>query len=266
VKGDSSDLIQPYWGEKENVIASVQKMARILNCFTKDRPALGISEIAAELDMNASTVHHLVRTLCQEGILMKDRRKKYRLGWKLLEWSNHVMYQQDIYSEAIPLVEELIRKFNKATVHIGMLDQGDVVFVLKIASKHSVPVGTHIGMRKPAYCFSTGKVLLAYNPSLVQPVIARGLLKRAPNTITKVDSLLEELDEIRTKGFATSINENEFESFGVAAPIRSYTGQTVAALNMVGPIAYMQEHCCSVIKSVIRTADLISKELGYIEL
>jgi DNA-binding IclR family transcriptional regulator len=227
---------------------------------------LGISEIAVELNMNASTVHHLVRTLCQEGILMKDRRKKYRLGWKLLEWSNNVMYQQDIYSEAVPLVEELIRKFNKTTVHIGMLDQGDVVFVLKIASKNSVPVNTHIGMRKPAYCFSTGKVLLAFNPSLVQSVIARGLLKRAPNTITNVDKLLEELDEIRKKGYATSINENEFGSYGIAAPIRSYTGQTVAALNMVGPITYMQDHCPAVIKSVIHTADLISRQLGYIEL
>lgn len=247
------------------MIASVKKICNILNCFTNDEPVLGNSEIAEKLEMNPSTVHHLVRTLCEEGILIQDYKKKYRLGWKLLEWSNHVMFQQDIYSEAIPLVEELVRKFS-GTVHIGMFDQGDVVFVLKVTSKGSLAVSTYVGARKPAYCTSTGKVLLSYNPSLVQPTIAKGLLRRSKNTITDVQKLQMELKEIRKRGYSTSNDENELGLYGVAAPIRSYTGRTVAALNMVGPVAYMQgSERNAIIQAVIHTADLISKELGYID-
>lgn len=176
------------------------------------------------------------------------------------------MYQQDIYSESIPLINDLLQKYEKATAHIGMLDQGDVVFVLKLTTKHSIPIPTHISMRKPAYCYSTGKVLLANNPGLVQSVVAKGLMKRAPNTITQVNQLYSELQEIRQKGYAISINENEFGLYGIAAPIRSYNGQTVAALNMVGPISYMKERSRFAIKHVVDTAQLISKELGYIEL
>jgi DNA-binding IclR family transcriptional regulator len=82
------------------VIACVKKVCNILNCFTGDAPAWGNSEIAEKLEMNPSTVHHLVRTLCQEGMLIQDERKKYRLGWKLLEWSHHVAFQQEVKNEA----------------------------------------------------------------------------------------------------------------------------------------------------------------------
>ena len=234
------------------------------DCFTGNEPVLGNQEIAEKLGMNVSTVHHIVSTLCHEGILIQDSRKKYRLGWKLLEWSNHVMYQQDIYSEAIPIVEDLVRQYN-GTVHIGMFDAGEVRFVLKVSAKNSVPVPTFVGARKPAYCTSTGKILLSFNPSFIQPTISKGLLQRAPNTITCVKKLKKELDEIREQGYAISNNENELGLYGIAAPIHSYTGQTVAALNMVGPISYMQgEQKQAIIQSVLRTSRQISKELGYI--
>ncbi|MGM0838350.1 MAG: IclR family transcriptional regulator [Bacillota bacterium] len=246
------------------MISSVLKVSKILDCFTGNEPVLGNLEIAEKLGMNVSTVHHIVSTLCHEGILIQDSRKKYRLGWKLLEWSNHVMYQQEIYSEAIPIVEDLVRQYN-GTVHIGMFDAGEVRFVLKVSAKNSVPVPTFVGARKPAYCTSTGKILLSFNPSFIQPTISKGLLQRAPNTITCVKKLKKELEEIREQGYAISNNENELGLYGIAAPIHSYTGQTVAALNMVGPISYMQgAQKRSIIQSVLRTSQQISKELGYI--
>ncbi|MFY0543886.1 IclR family transcriptional regulator [Brevibacillus sp. H7] len=248
------------------MIGSVQKISRILNCFTDDEPVLGNLEIATKLNMNPSTVHHLLHTLCEEGMLIKDTQKKYRLGWKLLEWGNRVMYQKDILSQAFPLVEGLIRRFN-GTVHIGMFDQGEVVFVLKATPKHAMEIATYVGSRKPAYCTSTGKIILSHNPSMVKATVAKGLLRRAPNTITSADKLKVELHEVQKRGYSISDNENELGLYGIAAPIRSYSGQTVAALNMVGEASYMQgRDNRAIIESLISTADTISKELGYIQI
>lgn len=254
-------------GKGKSMIGSVLKVCKILDCFTNDEPSLGNSEIAAKLNMSPSTVHHLVSTLYKEGILIKDSRNKYRLGWKLLEWSSSVMYQQDIYNEANPLVGELIKNFN-GVAHIGMLDErGNFVFVLKMASRHAIEVPTYVGERKPTYCFSTGKALLSCKPNLLQTTLTHKLMQRGPNTITSVEQLKSEIDDIRKKGYATSNNENEFGIYGIAAPIKSYSGQTVAALNMVGPIAYMQGNQHQVmIQSIMSTAKDISKELGYIEI
>jgi IclR family KDG regulon transcriptional repressor len=246
------------------MISSVSKISRILDCFKEDGPVLGNKEIAEKLGMNPSSVHHLVSSLCKEGILIRDGRKKYRLGWKLLEWSNHVMYHQDIYHEALPILGELVRNF-EATAHIGMFHDGDVRFVLKMASPNAPPVSTYIGANIPAYCSSTGKVLLAFNPSFIKPTIAKGLVKRAPNTITCINTLQKELANIKKNGYAISDNENEYGLYGIASPIKSYNGQTVAALNLVGLPSYMSgKNHELIVKSVIRTAQMISKELGYI--
>ncbi|MFJ7724715.1 IclR family transcriptional regulator [Neobacillus novalis] len=248
------------------MIESVRKACQIISCFSNEDPALGIGTIADKLGMNVSTAHHIVSTLCDEGVLMKDNRKKYRLGWKLLEWNNHVMFQQDVYEKAMPLVKELINRF-RGTVHIAMFDKGTVVFVLRVSSQESTPIQTYIGSRKPAYATSSGKVLLAYNPIFLQETINRGLSYEAPNTITDIHQLKKELAEIRKHGYSISNNENSDGMYGIAAPIFSYSGDILAAVNLVGPTSYMQgSNRDMIIQSVRNTAQSISKELGYIEI
>jgi hypothetical protein len=85
------------------VIGAVKKACQIISCFSNEDHTLGVGDIADRLGMHVSTTHHLVSTLCSEGVLMKDKRNMYRLGWKLLEWNNHVMFQQDVYEKAMPL-------------------------------------------------------------------------------------------------------------------------------------------------------------------
>lgn len=247
------------------MIESVKKACYIISCFSSEEPVLGNAEIASKLGMNASTTHHLVSTLCNEGVLMKDHTRRYRLGWKLLEWNNNVMFQQDIYDKAIPLVKELINRY-EGTVHIGMFDKGEVVFVLKVSSQKASPIHTYIGSRKPAYATSTGKVLLSYNSSYLQETIDRGLSRQAPNTITDIRKLKMDLDRVRKIGYSISNNENSTGTYAIAAPILSYSGKTIAAVNLVGPASYMQgSNQKMIIQSVINTAQSISQELGYIE-
>ena len=247
------------------MIESVKKACHIISCFSSEEPVLGNAEIAGKLGMSPSTTHHLLSTLCNEGVLMKDQKRKYRLGWKLLEWNNNVMFQQDIYDKAIPLVKELIHRFI-GTAHIAMFDKGEVVFVLKVSSQEASPVHTYIGSRKPAYATSTGKVLLAFNSSYLKETISRGLSRQAPNTITDVDKLKKELELVCEMGYSISDNENNTATYAIAAPILSYSGKTIAAVNLVGPASYMQgSNRTKIIQSVINTAQSISQELGYIE-
>jgi len=247
------------------MIESIKKACHVISCFSNEDPVLGNAEIANKLGLNPSTTHHIVSTLCNEGVLMRDRNRKYRLGWKLLEWNNNVMFQQDIYDKAIPLVKELIHRFN-GTAHIGMFDKGEVVFVLKVSSQEASPIHTYIGSRKPAYATSTGKVLLSFNSDYMQETIERGFSQQASNTITDISKLKEDLQIVRRNGYSISNNENSTETYAIAAPILSYSGKTIAAVNLVGGASYMQgSNRNLIIQSVINTAHSISQELGYIE-
>src|SRR5699024_3099574 len=197
---------------------------------------------------------------------MRDGSRKYRLGWKLIEWNNGVMFQHDIYNKALPLVKGLTERF-RGTAHIGMYDKGDVIFVLRISSKEADPVPTFLGDRKTAYSTSAGKVLLAFNRSYLQETISSGLSKQGPNTITEINALKRELEEVRTKGYSISNNENDDYTYAIAAPILSYSGETIASVNFVGAINYMKSiDLKQIIVSIVNTGKKVSRELGYIEL
>lgn len=247
------------------MIGSVKRACDILSCFTIDEPVLGNSEIAEKLNLSRSTTHHLIKTLCNQGVLMRDGNRRYRLGWKLIEWHNGVMFQHDIYNKALPLVKGLTERF-RGTAHIAMYDQGDVIFVLRISSKEADFVPTFLGDRKPAYSTSIGKVLLAFNRTYLQETLSKGLSKQGPNTITEVNKLKRELETVREKGFSISNNENDTSTYAIAAPIQSYSGETIAAVNLVGPISYMQSvNTRQMISSIVNTGKAVSRELGYIE-
>lgn len=248
------------------MIGSVKKAVEILSCFTHYQPVLGNKEIAEKLGYKTSTTHHIIKTLCNEGVLMRDKNSKYRLGWKIIEWNNSVMFQYDIYNHALPLVKNLTDQF-RGTVHIGMYDKGDVIFVLRISSKEAEILPTFLGDRKPAYSTSLGKVLLSFNHEYLKETLSKGLSKQGVNTITEVNKLKKELGNIRSKGYSLSINENDDSTYAIAAPIFSYSGEAIAAVNIVGSINYMKSiNTNQLISSVIITGKSVSRELGYIEM
>lgn len=247
------------------MIGSVKRACDILSCFTIDEPILGNSEIAEKLNLSTSTTHHLIKTLSNQGVLMRDKSRKYRLGWKIIEWNNGVMFQHEIYNKAIPIVKELTDKFS-GTVHIGMYDKGDVIFVLRMSSKESDIVPTFLGDRKPAYSTSAGKVLLAFNHKYMQEIISQGLSKQGKNTITEVNALKRELAAVRKDGYSISNNENDTSTYAIAAPIQSYSGETIASVNLVGSVSYMDSsNRKQMISSIIKVGQTVSRELGYIE-
>jgi len=248
------------------LIGAIEKAIDVLSCFTYEKPVMGNGEIAEKLGFNKSTTHHIIKTLCNKGVLMKDGERRYRLGWKIIEWNNGVMFQYDIYNKALPLVKDLIDQF-RGTAHIGMYDKGDVIFVLKISSKEADFVSTFLGDRKPAYSTSLGKVLLSFNKEYLKETISRGLSKQGVNTITEVNTLKRELENIKLEGYSLSNNENDDSTYAIAAPIFSYSGETIAAVNIVGSISYMESiNMSKVISSVINTGKAVSRELGFIEI
>lgn len=247
------------------MIASVNKMAQIIDLFVESESSLSNKEIADKLNLPVSSVHHFLKTMCAENILMQDKNRKYRLGWRILEWSNKVMYQQEMNEKVAPIAANLVNRF-KGNVHVGMFDNGEVRFIYKAVSPFTDVLPTYIGKtRFPAHATSVGKVLLAYNPKFVEAVVARGMESFTANTITDIAVLKKELLTIRQQGYALSNGENETGTYGIAAPIKSYNGQVIAAINFVCDLEYIRDNNYhTILNEVIRAAQNISREIGYI--
>lgn len=137
-----------------------------------------------------------------------------------------------------------LRRLTDATGHTSNLairDGTDVILIDRVRGRpgryHHLEFTLHVGSRIPAYCSATGKVLLAFlpRPDLEEILERIDLLQRGPRTLADKKTLLAELEQVRRNGLATNDEELESALRSIAAPVRSRSGEVVAAVNVAIP-------------------------------
>jgi IclR family transcriptional regulator, pca regulon regulatory protein len=220
---------------------SLERGLAVLCLFTPDRPALGISELARELTLTRSTTHRYVATLASLGFLDHDAStRKYRLGPRVLDLGFSVLGSLELREIAAPFLRRLTDATGY-TSNLAIRDDTDVILIDRVRGRpgryHHLEFSLHVGSRIPAYCSATGKVLLAFlpRPDLEQMLERLDLVQRGPRTLTDQAALLAELDQVRRTGIA--VNDEELDSAlrSIAAPVRSRSGEVVAAVNVAIP-------------------------------
>jgi IclR family transcriptional regulator, pca regulon regulatory protein len=152
------------------------------------------------------------------------------------------------------------------TTNLAIRDDTDVILVDRMRGRpgryHHLEFSLHAGSRIPAYCTATGKALLAFlpRPELDRLLNQIDFVQRAPRTLTSKTALLAELDHVRRTGVATNDEELDSALRSIASPIRSRTGEVVAAVNVAIPWspAAMSELVTQLGPAVRATADKIA--------
>ncbi|MDN5345233.1 MAG: IclR family transcriptional regulator, regulon repressor [Clostridia bacterium] len=247
-------------------IRSVAKALTIIDVLARNQRDMSLAEIAREMKLPKSTLHGLLSTLRDFGYIEQSLFDgRYRLGVHLFEIGNVVANNWDVRRVAAPYIQKLVDDLGE-TIHLVILDKGEVLYIDKRESHQSLRIVSQVGMRLPAHCTGVGKVLLAYlHPSEVKRIIAtRGLARYTRHTITDQRQLEAELEKIRARGYAVD-NEEIMDSLRcVAAPIRDHSGKVCAGISVSGPVARLEgERFRQAVELVTRTAAEISGGLGY---
>lgn len=246
-------------------VQAIDRAVMILNCFTNDRKELKLSDISDMLDLNKSTAHGIISTLKYHGLIDQDEdTQKYRLGLYLMTLGERVSNSLDIIEISNPIIKELCTKVDE-TVHLGTLDNMEVVYLDKTESHQSMRIVTTIGARIPAYCTGIGKAMLAYQDmEVLMEKLPENLKQYTPKTIPNRKALLEQLDEIRNVGYALDDEEHNIGLKCIAAPVFDYNGQAKYAISVSGPTVRMtDEKVQETIDIVLNIANEISNKLGY---
>ena len=247
-------------------IKVLNKTFSILEILLQHGSAMNMTEISKKLRLYPSTIHRILDTLKYWGYVEQDpNTQKYQLGLKLLELGMAKFHQMDLVREATPYLKELVKECNE-TVHLGVLEEGEVMYLAKEESSQTIRMISYVGKRAPVYCTSLGKVLLAYLSEEGRKKILdeKELTRFTENTITDKSKLKKELDKVRKQGFALDSEENEKDICCIAAPIRNYQGKVIAAISISGPVYRIDINKQNHLKKVlIETSKKISKRLGY---
>src|SRR5205814_10387142 len=159
----------------------------------------------------------------------------YRLGPRVLDLGFSAINSMELRHVSAPHLKALSEKTGR-TVNMAVLDGTEIVYIdrCRAPDAREIDLNLHVGSRLPAYCTSMGKVLLAHLPAseLSAHLDSVKLTRRGPNTITSKRALLKELDQVRARGLAVNNEELAYGLRSIAAPVRSQTGDVVAAINL----------------------------------
>jgi DNA-binding IclR family transcriptional regulator len=73
----------------------LQRVIDILDCFTLERPELGVREVARMVDLSSSTTGRLMTAMRDLRILSQDPvNKSYSIGSRVLTWSGIILPRQ----------------------------------------------------------------------------------------------------------------------------------------------------------------------------
>lgn len=254
--------------QQKYLIKSVIKALDILEEMSEQNGEIRVKDLSEKLNMGKSTLHRFLSTLAYKGYIKQVEEKgKYLVTLKLFEIGNHILQSQDLHSRSMHVLQELHKK-TEETVHLVVLDKGNAVFVNKLDSYQSLVTFSSIGKRAPAHCLASGKVLLSYlSQDELESVIKQNELKQfTRNTITDINILKEQLSEIRKQGIAFDFEELEPGINCVAAPVRNYAGQVIAAISISGKVRNLNiERLKELSVEVVEAARKISENLGYRE-
>ncbi len=248
-------------------LRSVNNALSILEAFTLDRPELGVTELARALGLGKSTVHRLLASLSLRGYVRKNpATDRYCLGLKAFEVGSVAAGQQTIRAAAAPYLQRLAAACRE-TVHLGVLDEWDVVYIDKIESQQVLQMYSRIGRRAPAHCTALGKALLAWEPEeALERFFRRRLRAYTPRTLTDPPALRQDLARVRARGYALDDDEFEVGLKCIAAPVRDHTRRVVASLGIASPSVRMPEERVAPLAAVVRaTAADLSAALGWRE-
>lgn len=215
---------------------TVRKAMAVISAFSYGEPVLGVSELSRRLGIGKSTVHRILSTLAADGFVERTRDDRYRLSIRLYEIGLQVAASTELREVAHPALERL-RNESGETAHLAVLAGTDVVYVDRLESPHMIRLLTRVGRRRAAHATSSGKCLLAFGtPGDVDRVVAAGLARLGPRTITTRRLLERTLADVRTTGYAVSVEESAPGVASVAAPLFDGTGRCVAAMSVAGPV------------------------------
>ncbi|MCO5731128.1 IclR family transcriptional regulator [Rhizobium sp. SSA_523] len=212
------------------------KAIALLDLVAAAPEPLRFSEILRRSGQPRGSLHRQLRHLLQEGLLDLSPEGTYAPGLRLLIFASKAWARNTPRRVAEPHLQ-MLQQLTGETVHFGVLNGGEIVYLDKLESRQAVRMHSHVGNAAPVYCTGVGKAALSVLEDDVLRHLLAGLRPRrfTEHTLVEVEALEAELATIRRRGFAYDMEEHQPGIRCVAAPIRVASRGFVGGVSVTAP-------------------------------
>ena len=233
-KSTPASSLGPFIGDP-NFMTSLARGLLVIQAFTPQSPQMSIAQLATKTGISRAAVRRCLYTLTKLGFAGAEEGSRYALRPHLMALSNSYSTSNSLSTSAQPILERMSAALHES-FSVATLDGDEIVYVARSTVSRVMSDDLHIGSRLPAYCTSTGRVLLANLPAeQLEQYLARVVLTPyTSRTVSNVDKLRLALRNVRRHGYAMVDQEYEVGLRSLAVPVYSPLGRVVATVNLSG--------------------------------
>ena len=249
--------------KSEPTVRTLSRALSILMSFTWDDRELSLTQISEKIGLAKSTTLRLLVALEAEGFIEKNfRTNHYKLGHNLYYLGLIAKDSLDIRTVSRPFMEN-ITQLTKETTNLYLLDHEDRICFDQVESPLAIKRTVRVGERYPIWVGATGKSILAFMDLPVWEKMKARLEPITEFTVADPEAFIQELERIRSMGYAVSVGEKDYEVGCVAAPIFGASQKVIGCISISGPKFRFPADTDYFAKLVLDAAHQISRQLGY---
>jgi len=243
-------------------IQSLETASTLLSTL-KERGEATLAELDAEVDLTKGTVHTYLTTLDDLGWIVREG-STYRLGPQFMTYGAHVKNRYLVFQAGKRQARELAHTTGEIC-EIATEHAGKCVMLHRFYGENAIDTDYQLRsfeQTKYLHHGSVGKSMLAHMPpERVDEILERkGLPALTEKTITDRETLLDELERIRERGYSFNDEEELRGIRAVGAPVLNSEGDVLGAFSVAGPRGRIDDE-----RFVDTLPDLVTEARSLIE-
>lgn len=245
----------------------LSRYIQVLEAVCRAKSGLTLTDISVELDLRAPTVHRLVGSLKGLDLLTNAANSKsYVVGRRLQELLHATLSMAEYSPIANSVLSGLVEELGE-TAHLAKLNGNIAESVLMVQPRGSGRAFVQPGRELPLHAAASGKAILAFQgEEFISRYLAQPLARYTENTRVSRKDLLQELERVRSQGFAVCDNELDPGVLSYGHPIRVRGGYVLYSIGVTGLADRLRPRPKAEIKKKLaRAATQLSKEFGLEE-
>lgn len=258
-------MSSPEHAGRTSTIASVDKAIKAIERLASPG-AMGmtLADLALDLGLNKSSLHHTLATLRARGWVEQDDEGRYRLGPASVRIAAWWGDEAQVVRLLRPALERVCAASHE-TVHLGRLSGRSIIYLDKIEPDRAVRVVSSVGRRVPAATTSLGRAVLGALPA--DELAATDWVAAADSPRDDLAKrLAQEVERVHLSGYAVEIEENEPGIACVGVPLL-VAGRPTTAISVTMPVERCSAERLRELAAMIRAAaaDLTDDHITLVE-
>jgi IclR family pca regulon transcriptional regulator len=217
---------------ERDMVSGLKNGLDVIEAFDDRRPRLSLTDVAQITGLSRAAARRYLLTLTRLGYAEHDG-KFFSLTPKILRLGYAYLSSTSLPVRIQPFLERVSETTGESS-SAAVLDDTDVVYIARSATRRIMSIGLGIGSRLPAFCTSLGRAILAWkDPAWLDAYFRRVPLEaRTPWTLTEEAAVRAALEEVRRRGYALVDEELELGLRSMAVPVQNAKGEVVCAINI----------------------------------